>query len=763
MASAVAPTPAAKDPAKEARKWKKELSLSKKREKDWESDAEKIIKRYRGEEKKRNRYNVLWANTEILRPAIYNSRPNPDVRRRFRDSDPIGKAVSNILERSLSVFVDGDETDDSLKNDVLDGLLVGRGLSRIRYVPTISEVRKETEDDDSTGDELPGAEPDEGETEDEPDEELENESVCTEHVDWRDFRHGYGRVWPEVPWCGFRHKLSRADAVEKFGEEQIGRVKFTVPTTDDPKKPGDEVGETQKVAEFWEIWDKLGNKVFFVQDDLDHLLFPLDNDNGAPPLDFDGFFPCPRPLYIVENTSSLLPIPLFHLYQEQANELDKLSGRIDKIVNTCRLRGVYDARIAEFADLLSSDDNEMVPVQNAQQWADGGLDKAVSWMPVDKNVAILEALYDARERQKAIIDELLGISDIMRGATDPTETATSQQLKSNYGNVRLQRMQKEVQRYARDLLRLAASAMAQKFSPATFEEMTELKFPTVAQKAAMVAQFQQQAMQQAMAARPPIQPPPPGAGPGPGPTPAVGAAGVPHAPNPPGAPGASPAPGPVAAPPSPPMDPGMLKVPTWEDILGVMRSDKMRQYKIDVETDSTVASTLSSDMQGMSQVLTSISQTMQELAPMVQQGVLPVDAAKELIMAVIRRSRLGIAVEDAFDKLQAPKPPPDPHAAKAASDAQNVQVKANADIHVAEMKAQLDAHLAQVQQQAQAQQNAQEQAIEEQRSQREQAFKTMEAKLDAFVKIVVATISATKQPDQSSVVADRTIAGGAIQ
>lgn len=207
----------------------------------------------------------------------------------------------------------------------------------------------------------------------------------------------------------------------------------------------------------------------------------------------------------------------------------------------------------------------------------------------------------------------------------------------------------------------------------------------------------------------------------------------------------------------------MLKVPTWEDILGVMRSDKMRQYKIDVETDSTVASTLSSDMQGMSQVLTSISQTMQELAPMVQQGVLPVDAAKELIMAVIRRSRLGIAVEDAFDKLQAPKPPPDPHAAKAASDAQNVQVKANADIHVAEMKAQLDAHLAQVQQQAQAQQNAQEQAIEEQRSQREQAFKTMEAKLDAFVKIVVATISATKQPDQSSVVADRTIAGGAIQ
>src|SRR5579859_6377635 len=123
----------------DARRWKKELQLAKKRERDWFTDAEKIVARYRGEEKKRNRFNVLWSNTEILRPAIYNSRPNPDVRRRFRDADPVGKAVSEVLERALSVFVDLDDTDDSIKNDVLDSLLVGRGVSRIRYVPTIVE------------------------------------------------------------------------------------------------------------------------------------------------------------------------------------------------------------------------------------------------------------------------------------------------------------------------------------------------------------------------------------------------------------------------------------------------------------------------------------------------------------------------------------------------------------------------------------------------------------------------------------------------
>jgi hypothetical protein len=736
----------------DARRWKRELQLSKKREKDWFSEADKIVKRYRGEEKKRNRFNVLWANTEILRPAIYNSRPNPDVRRRFRDSDLIGKAVSEVLERSLSVFVDGDETDDALKNDVLDSLLCGRGVSRIRYVPKIATVPSkapsgEERTADADGDGSNDGEPKSADLSDAavtderpPDEELESEAVCVEHCSWKDFRHGYGRVWPEVPWVGFRHKLSRADAEEKFGKQAVARVQFTVPDADEDRKATEQVGETQKVAEFWEIWDKLGDCVFFLQDDLEVLLYPEDNADGEPPLEFDGFFPCPRPLSVVENTDSLLPIPPFRLYEDQANQLDKISGRIDKIVNTMRLRGIYDARIEEIADILSSDDNEMVPVRNAQPWADGGLDKAISWMPVEKNAEILTSLYEARDRQKAVIDELIGIADIMRGATDPNETLGAQELKSTYGSVRLQKMQKEVQRYAKDLLRLAAGAMSQKFSPQTFEDMTELKFPTAQQKAAMIARFQQQAMAPPMGAPPPNTPPPQGP---------AGPSQAPLGPVPQGAPEAAPAvgTGPTMPAPGPPMDPALLQVPTWEDILGLMRSEKRRQFKIDVETDSTIAGTLSSDMAGLSQVLTAISQAMQELAPMVEQGVLPVDAAKEIILTVIRRARMGMAVEDAFDKLQAPKPPPDPNAAKAQAAVAQTQAKAQADIHVAQIKAQLDAHVADMQQQAQARQNQQEQALEAQRASQKQDFEMMQAKLDAAVKIIVATISASKSAD----------------
>jgi len=108
---------------------------------------------------------------------------------------------------------------------------------------------------------------------------------------------------------------------------------------------------------------------------------------------------------------------------------------------------------------------------------------------------------------------------------------------------------------------------------------------------------------------------------------------------------------------------------------------------------------------------------------------------------------MGTAVEDAFDKMQQPKPPPKPEEIKAQAGMQQVQAKAQADIQVAQMKAQLDAHVAQMEQQAQAQQNAQEQALEAHRDAQKQQFEAMQSRLDAFVKIIVATIAATKQPD----------------
>lgn len=685
---------ASKD-SREARKWKREIQIAGKREKEYRDCGDKIVKRYRGEEKKRNRYNVLWATTETLRPAIYNSKPNPDVRRRFRDADPLGKAVSEVLERSLFVLFDGNGADGAIRNDLLDSLLPGRGVSVIRYVPKLAPAGstrptpapgKDSDPEDGAATSEPH-EADEGEYE-----EVEDEQVAIEHCDWRDYREGYARTWDEVPWVSFRHKLTREDAKAKFDAKLIVAVEFTQENTNDPKKPTDAQGETAKMAEFWEVWDKLGERVFFVHENVDQLLFPKDSPKGEPPLDFEGFFPCPDPLMLVENTGSRIPIPPFHLYEEQANELDKISQRIDRIVSICRLRGMYDAKLSELPDLLAGDDNELTPVQNAQAWSDGGLDKAIAWMPVDKVQAVLSTLYDAREKQKGIIDELTGVSDIVRGATDPNETATAQQLKGAYHSIRLSRMQQEVQRYARDLLRLAAQVMASRFSVETFQKMTDLKFPTAQDKARMQTQLAV-AQQQG-------QPP----------------------------------------------DPNLmtaLQVPAWEDIMKLMQSPALRQFRIDIETDSTVAAMLNADMQGLSQVLHAITETLTGLAPLVTQGALPIDAAKEIVLAVVRRAKLGTAVEDQLDKLQAPKPQPENQGqaaaaqANAAATVQRTQIQAQSDQQIETMRQQGELQRTQFMEQMKTEREMQREQIANERAAFEQRF-------DASVKIIIATIQASQ-------------------
>jgi ferritin-like metal-binding protein YciE len=161
-----------------------------------------------------------------------------------------------------------------------------------------------------------------------------------------------------------------------------------------------------------------------------------------------------------------------------------------------------------------------------------------------------------------------------------------------------------------------------------------------------------------------------------------------------------------------------------------MRNDATRTYRIDIETDSTLSATQDSDMQGLREVLTACSQMLQGFGPAVQMGAMPVDVLKALMLAVVRRAKLGSAVEDALEKMQQPPPAQDPNAGKVQAQMQIEQMKSQmADQqHQREMQynaqaeqqsAQLKAQVERDKQEAQAQQNAHQNAMEQQREQQQ--------------------------------------------
>ena len=277
------------------RRWMLELKLSDKREAEWRKTAKSTIDRYRGRNRKKNSFNILWSNTETLMPAVYNSLPQPNVRRRFKDADPVGKAVSDILSRSLEFSVDIEQFDTAIKHSLLDMLLTGRGVNRIRYVPSFEQVGYSDEATESLQTEA---------LETETTEELKWEQVVIEHVQYDDFRMGAGKTWEEIQWVAFHHRMTRDDLVEKFGDKGE-KMRLDDTNDEDVNREDESTIDAFKTASVWEIWDKEEKQVLFVSQNCTEPLKILED-----PLELTSFFPIARPVYAIVDGGTMLPTTL---------------------------------------------------------------------------------------------------------------------------------------------------------------------------------------------------------------------------------------------------------------------------------------------------------------------------------------------------------------------------------------------------------------------------------------------------------------------
>jgi hypothetical protein len=476
------PEDAGKGGAGVVARWMMEIDLASSIEKDWRKQAKETIERFRGEDKNdayKNRFNILYSNVETIRSAIYTSKPIPDIRRRYRDEDPLGKRVADVLQRAGTLALDEYDFDSVMDRAVMDSLLPGRAVSRVRWEPEFGpeETPRETVlpigHDDIGNPQYPdGTQFDEDGAyqEGEPFEPKTYERVMCEPVNWDDFRHGPARAWSDVPWVAFKLKLTKAEMTRQFGKDKADKVLLTEEIEGaDTKNDSAEDPDTFKKGIVWEIWDKEEREVIFVASTFKEDVLLTEDD----PLGLREFFPCPEPLYSGNRTDSLIPVPEFNMYAHQADELDLITHRICRVIGAIKARGVYDSSVGEFDQLFAEDDNAMIPSDNGgMALQSGGMDRAVWFLPIDTLAAVLQKLYEGRDQIKAVIFEITGISDIIRGATRASETATAQNIKAKFGGMRLDRRQRDIARYARDIIRLKVEIIAEKFSAETLSAMS---------------------------------------------------------------------------------------------------------------------------------------------------------------------------------------------------------------------------------------------------------------------------------------------------
>lgn len=678
-----------------AQPWHDELKRYNEQFKKWTERGESVVKRYRDERKEssksESRFNILWSNVRTLKPAIYAKPPMPEVSRRYNDSDPVARCASTILERALDYEIKqyGD-FNATLSCVVEDRLLPGRGVAWIRYEPTIETIENEpflTNYIEGEGEEYATTESLEenalaGE---EPLERIENEQSPVDYVYWQDFAHLPARTWDEVTWVARRVYMSKEEGLERFGE-----VFEAVPLTTSPDEKDDEKSTTNelKKAEIWEIWDKPKKCVYWVAMHHDTVL-----DKRDDPLELENFFPCPKPFFATISTGSLVPVADFVMYQDQANEIDDISGRIQHLTRSLKVMGIYAADEPSIERLLKEgDDSVMIPVKNWQAFTEkGGLANAVQFIPLNDVIQAIAQLYQAREACKQIIYEITGLSDIIRGATNANETATAQQIKSNFQSLRLNEMKDDMSRFASDVLRMKAEIMCSKYQPETL----------------------------------------------------IKASGIMHT-----------------------SDAGLV-----QQAIMLLKNEPMRNFNIDIETDTLVLIDQQQDKQDRLEFLSAVSGFMRESMAAGKDNPQMIPLLGELLMFGIRGFKIGRTVEASFEKFieqsqqQAANPQPNPEQQKMEFEKQKLQ----SEIQIQNQQAQQVMTESQARQQLEAQRFQHDATIEAHKMQVEQAkiqlekdlkerdlqFEQWKTQLENNTKIMLAEMQSRFQMEQKAFDASR--------
>lgn len=638
------------------KKWLERVEAAGKAEKTWLDDAKKAVDAYTGESSTSdeagrsgadNRYdfNILFANVETIVPAVINSSPVPDIRRRFGDADPAARFVSELLERAIRVQIDDSRLQVELEAAAQDAFLAGRGIVRVRFhsdvvggEPTNDDIRDAAEAADEghgdpradgrpylAGDEevivdVVGAEPDGmdavgagfgslgiGGNGGPPIERLENERISFEAVSWLDYRHGPAKRWNERPWEAFRFCIPREDESKSFDSGLIGQ-QLDNKDIDKRNKCGDELTG-------WEIWDKDKREVIFIDDD--GVVLKIIDD----PLGLSQFFCTPTPIQPIEINGRLMPVNPFSIYRKLADDLEDAVRRKNTLIKAMKAKGWYGTSDASLAAIIDLNDNEFAPIPDAELWAaNGGLDKAIVWWPFEKFIAAIQQLDVAIDRYKQWIYEITGISDIVRGASMASETATAQNIKSQWGSLRIQKMQRMMERCARDLFVMMAEIIPARFSRETLQAMTEMDY-------------------------------------------------------------------------TPQPNDGPEQIAFKMAVEALLKRKLAMYYRIDVESDSTIRADLTRQKAEVSQFLQGAGAYFAAVAPLVQQGALPADAAVEIFAATARMFNLGRTVEDTLEQMvttakqkateaqqppqgqQQPTPEQQAAAAKQAADAQSQELE----------------------------------------------------------------------------------------
>ncbi len=617
--------------------WKKEIENSIKYHQKSKELAKEFQNIYDGENDRyaKKSYPIFWSNTQTLKPLLFSKLPKVNITQSFFKDDEISRIASEVIERLITYLLKESDAENQIEK-IRDAYLIqGIGIPRIVFVPPEpieSKSKKKKTIKNEEGEEI--------ETEEEEtfyDVDEEKKSFKLEFVDYQHFLKSTEKEWERVRWIAFKKYYSRDELIDHFGEEIGKKVKMSN-TKFEYLPQQEQENEIFQLCEVWEIWDKENQICHFITFAGEGAVLNSEKEF----YNLKNFFPIPMPMGLNENRS-LLPLPLYKQYKNLAEDLSRLHDRIVNLTDQAKFTGAYTsfAEQKDIENIMNGEDGEFSALQTTANIDDAR--KLIVFKPLTEIANTITILRNEKTQLKIDIQEITGLSDIVRGATVANETATAQQLKGNFAISRIQPLQKEVEFTIRDTIRLLTELAVEKLPLVEIIKITGLKIvdvglilnnarqtieinkqeaidllnpqdPDYQQKLMMLEQQAQVGLEKT---KKDLQEQLKGF---------------------------------------------VIELKNLPKLNKILKDDKMRCISIDIETDSTIKIDQNQEKMDRMEYVRTISQTLQALAPAVQTGIINKKALSELIIFASKPLKVGRNLEDYLREEQPVEEKPDPQA-----------------------------------------------------------------------------------------------------
>jgi hypothetical protein len=472
-------------PSDQARRWGLEFAAARNTPwKKYKEQGRKVVHRFlddkRGEDisvgELQSKLNLFHSNVIILQSMLYGKLPKVEVDRTFSDAeDDEARVAAVILERMLNQDIQaaGEDYATVLRSALQDRLLPGQGSARIRYDYKGDTVQHEAIENEDGEEQAPAYE----------EESIEEEWVETIYVHWQDKLWSPARTYSELRWQAYRSFLNYDELVKRFGEDVAKKLPSKPAASTKADRDGGEDKEVECQTEVWEIWDKSKKEVHWFVEGYEETL-----DKQPDPLELPGFWPEPPPMTANLTTTRYMPRADFALAQDLYNEIDKLQTRISILTDACKSIGFYDKQNAGIKRAMEEGvENDLIPVDNWAMYAEkGGAKGVVDWVPLENVATTIATLTEQLNLKIQQLYQITGMSDIMRGASQPYEAAATSNAKVQFASIRVQAIQEDFARFASDLQAMKVHMIQTVFQPYCIKEQSNIMYTTDGQDEALV-------------------------------------------------------------------------------------------------------------------------------------------------------------------------------------------------------------------------------------------------------------------------------------